>query len=55
MIEATRTKTAATLTSGSWFGREWLLKIQIGSVCVPGPAMKFVTMIYLVEGQRERE
>jgi hypothetical protein len=35
---------AATLTIGSWFGRERLTKIQIGSVWM-APAVNVVTMI----------
>jgi len=36
---------ATTLITGAWFGRNRLLKIQIGSVCMPGPAVKVVTTI----------
>jgi len=33
------------LTIGAWFGRNRLLKIQIGSVCTFGGAVNVVTMI----------
>ena len=45
MIEIRITITATTLTIGSWFGREKLLKIQIGSVSSPAPIVNVVTMI----------
>ena len=38
------TKSATALTIGSWFGRERLAKIQIGSVSL-NPAVNVVTMI----------
>ena len=45
MIESRITITATTLTIGSWFGREKLLRIQIGSVSSPAPIVNVVTMI----------
>ena len=45
MIEIRITRTATTLTIGSWFGREKLSKIQSGRVCSPVPAVNVVTMI----------
>ncbi len=45
MIEIRITRTATTLTTGSWFGREKFWKIQSGSVCSPVPAVNVVTMI----------
>ena len=45
MIEIRITNTATTLTIGSWFGREKLLRIQIGSVSSPAPMVNVVTMI----------
>lgn len=33
------------MTSGNWFGRWKLLKIQSGSVWMPAPDVNFVTMI----------
>jgi hypothetical protein len=37
--------TATTLTTGAWLGRVRLVKIQIGRVWSPAPAVKVVTMI----------
>lgn len=42
------------MTSGNWFGRRKLLKIQSGSVWVPAPDVNLVT-IDLVEREREGE
>ena len=44
-IETATRITATTLTTGAWFGRNRLLKIQIGRVGVPGPAVNVVTTI----------
>ena len=35
--DSTISAAATTLTTGAWFGRNRLPKIQIGSVCTPGP------------------
>src|SRR3712207_8133203 len=43
MNESRITKTATTLTIGSWLGRDRLVRIQIGSVW-SGPAVNVVTM-----------
>src|SRR3712207_4761202 len=43
MNESRITNTATTLTTGSWFGRERFVRIQIGSVW-SGPAVNVVTM-----------
>ena len=45
MIEIRITSSATTLTIGSWFGRERLVKIQIGRVWSPAPIVNVVTMI----------
>ena len=45
MIEKTISTTATTLTTGAWLGRNMLLRIQIGSVVAPCPAVNVVTMI----------
>ena len=45
MIESRITSTATAFTIGSWFGREKLLRIQIGSVSSPAPTVNVVTMI----------
>jgi hypothetical protein len=44
-IETATKITATTLTTGAWVGRNRLLKIQIGRVGVPGPAVNVVTTI----------
>ena len=43
IIESRITNTATTFTIGSWFGRDRLLRIQIGSVW-SAPAVKVVTI-----------
>ena len=45
MIATIVSTAATTLTTGAWFGRNRLAKIQIGSVCTAGPAVKVVTTI----------
>ncbi len=43
--ESTTRIAATTLTTGAWLGRNRLLKIQMGRVVMPGPAVNVVTMI----------
>ena len=45
MIETRIKTTATTATTGAWLGRKRLLRIQIGKVVTPEPAVKVVTMI----------
>src|SRR5438876_721735 len=43
MIERRTTSTATTLATGRLWGRKRLLKIKIGSVCVPASIVRVVT------------
>jgi DNA-binding transcriptional MerR regulator len=45
MIATTVSAAATTLITGAWLGRNRFPKIQIGSVCTAGPAVKVVTTI----------